>query len=61
MRLILGILVMVYLIGVGVELAPTIKANWNNGTASQFSAAVAVEMPRALAWPVILYHRIAHD
>jgi hypothetical protein len=48
-RLIIGILVVIYLIGVGVELAPTVKANWNNDTTSQFFASVVAETPRALA------------
>jgi hypothetical protein len=62
MRAIIGILLVIYLIGVGVELAPTIKANWNNDPSSQFFASVATEMPRALAWPAAVYHRaIAHD
>jgi hypothetical protein len=62
MRAIIGILLVVYLIGVGVELAPTIKANWNKDTTSQFFASVGAEMPRALAWPAAVYHRaIAHD
>ncbi len=29
MRTLIGLLVIIYLVGVGVALAPTIKANWN--------------------------------
>jgi hypothetical protein len=38
----------VYLVGAGVALAPTIKANWSTGPASQFVEGVATELPRAL-------------
>jgi hypothetical protein len=59
MRVLIAILVAVYLVGVGVELAPTIEANWNSDTASQFFASVTAEMPRALSWPATVYRRAA--
>jgi hypothetical protein len=31
MRVLIALLVIVYLVGVGVALAPTIKANWSTG------------------------------
>lgn len=55
MQTLLSILVIVYLVGVGVVLAPTVKAEWNTTPASQFVASVANEMPRALAWPAVVY------
>ena len=55
MQILLAILVTVYLVGVGVVLAPTVKANWSSVPASQFAASVANEMPRALAWPAVVY------
>lgn len=55
MRTPIAILVIVYLVGVGVELAPTIRANLNT-TVSQFCASVNAELPRALAWPATVYH-----
>jgi len=51
--------VIVYLIGVGVALAPTIRAKWNTATASDLAAGVAQELPKAAAWPARAYHSIA--
>ena len=59
MRLILTLIVIVYLVGVGVALSPTVQAKWNNGSASEFVANVAQELPSAAAWPVRAYHSIA--
>ncbi len=55
MRTLIALLVVVYLVGVGVVLAPTVKAKWNAGSTSQFVASVANEMPTALAWPAAVY------
>ena len=59
MQLILTLIVIVYLIGIGVALAPTVQAQWNNGSASEFVSDVAHELPSAAAWPVRAYHSIA--
>jgi hypothetical protein len=59
MRLFITLLVIAYLVGVGVVLAPTIKANWSMGPASQFVESVTTELPRALAWPAAVYRSIA--
>ena len=59
MRLIIALIVIVYLIGVGVVLAPTIQGKWNSATASELSASVWDELPGALAWPVKAYHNVA--
>jgi hypothetical protein len=56
MRLIIALLVIAYLVGVGVSLAPTIKANWNTAPASQFVERVAAELPGALSWPATAFH-----
>ena len=45
MRVLIALLVIAYLVGVGVELAPTIKANWSTGP--------------ALSWPATAYRSIA--
>ena len=58
MRLILFLIVIIYLVGVGVALSPTVQAKWNSGTASDFVADVAQELPGAAAWPVRAYHSI---
>ena len=59
MRTLFGLLVIIYLIGVGVALAPTIKANWSTAATSEFIRSVATEMPRALSWPATVYRNIA--
>jgi hypothetical protein len=59
MQLILTLIVIVYLVGIGVALSPTVQAKWNNGSASEFVADVAHELPSAAAWPARAYHSIA--
>jgi hypothetical protein len=58
MRLIIALIVIVYLVGVGVVLAPTIQSKWSSGTASELSASVCDALPNALAWPVRAYHSV---
>ena len=58
MRGILTLLVFVYVIGIGVVLAPTVRGQWNTGTASEFVRKIVQELPVAAAWPVTLYHRM---
>jgi hypothetical protein len=55
---ILTLLVIIYLVGIGVVLAPTVQAEWNTGTASEFFGSTLQELPVAAAWPVALYHRM---
>jgi len=59
MRLLIALLVIIYLVGVGVVLAPTIEANWSTASASQLVGSVATELPRALSWPATAYRNIA--
>ena len=61
MRLIIALVVIIYLIGVGVVLAPTISTRWSTGTASDLFGSVWGELPHALAWPVTAYHRMRGD
>ena len=61
MRLAISVAVIVYLVGVGVVLAPTISAKWSTATASDLSASVWVELPHALAWPITQYHRMRRE
>jgi hypothetical protein len=58
MRALIAMIVVVYLVGVGVALAPTIRDNWTVVPASVLLTNVSKEMPRALAWPSIAYHSI---
>jgi hypothetical protein len=59
MRMLIALLVIAYLVGVGVTLAPTIRANWTTAPVSQFVDSVGAELPRALAWPAAAYRGIA--
>ena len=55
MRGVIALIVIVYLVGVGVALAPTIESNWNTESAAQFADSVGQALPFALAWPARLY------
>jgi hypothetical protein len=59
MRLLIALLVIIYLVGIGVVLAPTIQGNWSTTSASQLVGSVATELPRALSWPATVYRSIA--
>jgi hypothetical protein len=61
MRVLITLLLIAYLVGVGVALAPTMKSNWNTVPASQFVERVVAELPRALSWPVNAYHSVADN
>ncbi|MGO9431864.1 hypothetical protein, partial [Rhodoblastus sp.] len=61
MRMLITLLVIAYLVGVGVTLAPTIKANWSTAPASQFAESVLADLPRALSWPATAYRSIAES
>ncbi len=54
MRLVLALIIVVYLVGVGVVLAPAIESSWNGEPASDFAASVGRALPEALAWPARL-------
>jgi hypothetical protein len=58
MRLLISLIVVVYLVGVGVALAPTFEAKWNTEPASELFASLAHELPVALAWPASAYHSL---
>jgi hypothetical protein len=61
MRALVALIVIIYLVGVGVALSPTIRAKWNSATAAELAASVGEDLPRALAWPARVYHSIAND
>ena len=58
MRLLIVLIVIVYLIGVGVALAPTVEGKWNTATAAELTATVGQALPHAFAWPVAAYRSI---
>lgn len=55
MRILLSLIVIVYLIGVGVALSPTIQAK-DSVTAPDLAARVVQALPNAVAWPVRAFH-----
>ncbi len=59
MRGLIALVVIVYLVGVGVALAPTIQANWSSATAAEFASRVGQALPYALAWPAWVYRSVA--
>jgi len=58
MRALIGLIVIVYFVGVGVVLAPTVRGKWSEGTASGLSASVAQALPGAMAWPAGVYRSL---
>jgi hypothetical protein len=58
MRALIAMVVIIYVVGVGVALSPTIQAKWNGASASDFAASVAQALPDAGAWPVRAFHSI---
>ena len=54
MQLLIAILVIIYLVGVGVVLAPVVEQGWSSETASAFANTLGQALPDALAWPVRL-------
>jgi hypothetical protein len=55
MRTLIGLVVLIYLVGVGVALSPTIGTKWNSASASELAAGVAQAIPNAAAWPARAY------
>jgi hypothetical protein len=51
MRALIAVIVVVYLVGVGVALSPTIRDKWESVTASALATSVAQDLPIAAAWP----------
>jgi hypothetical protein len=58
MRALIALVVVVYFIGIGVALSPTIQAKWNTASASDLATSVAQELPNAVAWPARVYRNM---
>jgi hypothetical protein len=56
MRLLVAIIVIIYLVGVGVVLSPTVRSTWDSETASALADHVVQALPNALAWPARAAH-----
>jgi hypothetical protein len=57
-RLFIVFILVIYLVGVGVALAPAIGSKWSTATASDLAASVLQELPNALEWPVRAYRSL---
>ncbi len=55
MRVLIALIVIIYLVGVGVVLAPTIQAKWNSASASDLATSVGQALPNAVTWPANFY------
>ena len=53
MRLLIALILIIYLVGVGVVLAPAVQSAWNSERLG-FRDQLAQALPDALAWPVRL-------
>jgi hypothetical protein len=51
MRGLARLLAIIYLVGIGVALAPTVRANWQSSTSVLYTNVVR-DLPAAFAWPV---------
>lgn len=60
MRLLVALLVIVYIVGIGVVLAPTIQTQWSGAPASHFATSVAQALPNAAAWPVRAFQSVTN-
>jgi hypothetical protein len=61
MRGLLTLIAIIYLIGVGVALAPMIQENWRHATVSQLVAGIVQDLPAAATWPAKAYRTlVAH-
>jgi hypothetical protein len=56
MRVLIALIVIIYIVGVGVVLSPTIETRWKGASASDLATSVAGALPDAVAWPVTIYH-----
>jgi ABC-type arginine transport system permease subunit len=50
MRVLVTLLAIIYLVGIGVALAPTVRANWQSSTSALYTNVVRA-LPEAFAWP----------
>ncbi len=59
MRVLIALIVVIYLVGVGVALAPTIQAKWTSASAADLATSVGQALPNAVAWPARIFHGAA--
>ena len=59
MRTLIAVILIVYLVGVGVALAPAVRTNWNSVPASELASIVTQSLPDAFAWPARAYRSMS--
>jgi hypothetical protein len=60
MRALIASIVIIYFVGVGVVLSPTIESKWNSASASDLAASVAQALPNAAAWPARAFQSVSN-
>ena len=58
MSRLLLLLVVVYIVGICVQLAPIVRASWDTAPASELTANVFAHMPEAASWPVRVFDHL---
>ena len=58
MSRILLLLIVIYIIGICVELAPIVRAEWDTAPASELVADILAHVPEAAAWPVRVFENL---
>ncbi|MDQ0470522.1 hypothetical protein [Labrys wisconsinensis] len=58
MSRLLLLVVVVYIIGICVQLAPVVRASWDTVPASQLTADVLAHLPEASSWPVRVFDNL---
>lgn len=61
MSRLISLILLVYLIGVGVELFPVARASWNTAPASELVANLLDYLPEAARWPVRVFDAVRGD
>ena len=59
MRVLIALVVVIYLIGVGVALAPAFQTNVGSAASSDIASRVAQSLPDALGWPSRAYRDLS--
>ena len=58
MRALIALIVIIYVVGIGVVLSPTIRDKWTGASASDFTTSIVQALPIAMAWPATVYRSV---
>jgi hypothetical protein len=56
MRMLILFVAIVYIVGIGVVLSPTVQSKWSGASASDFTTSVVQALPNAATWPARVFH-----